>query len=74
MIVPQIQHWAVDVTNVHSLFYTLGIPVSAALLDLNNPFRVIARRKNPILQPEEPYEKNGDVNNMVFPTGACLLA
>ena len=29
----QIQHWAanVDVTNVHSLFHTLGIPVSAGL-------------------------------------------
>ena len=29
----QIQHWAanVDVTNMHSLFYTLGIPVSGSL-------------------------------------------
>jgi hypothetical protein len=29
----QIQHWAanVDVTNVHSLFHTLGIPVSGGL-------------------------------------------
>jgi predicted GH43/DUF377 family glycosyl hydrolase len=45
----------------------------AALLDLNDPFRVIARTKNPILQPEEPYEKIGDVNNVVFPTGACII-
>lgn len=45
----------------------------AALLDLNNPFIVIARTKNPILQPEEPYEKIGDVNNVVFPTGACII-
>jgi uncharacterized membrane protein (Fun14 family) len=31
----QIQHWAgnVDVTNVHSLFHTLGIPVSGGLGD-----------------------------------------
>ncbi len=29
----QVQHWAanVDVTNVHSLFHTLGIPVSGGL-------------------------------------------
>jgi hypothetical protein len=29
----QVQHWAanVDVTNVHSLFHTLGIPVSSGL-------------------------------------------
>jgi uncharacterized membrane protein (Fun14 family) len=29
----QIQHWSanVDVTNVHSLFHTLGIPVSGGL-------------------------------------------
>ena len=29
----QMQHWAanIDVTNVHSLFHTLGIPVSSGL-------------------------------------------
>ncbi|HXX98882.1 MAG TPA: FUN14 domain-containing protein [Candidatus Bathyarchaeia archaeon] len=29
----QIQHWAsnIDVTNVHSLFHTLGIPISGGL-------------------------------------------
>ena len=29
----QIQHWAanVDITNVHSIFHTLGIPVSGGL-------------------------------------------
>jgi len=45
----------------------------AALLDLNNPVRVIARTMKPILQPEEPYERTGDVNNVVFPTGACII-
>ncbi len=45
----------------------------AALLDLNNPARVIARTKQPILQPEEDYERIGDVNNVVFPTGACII-
>lgn len=29
----QIQHWAanIDVTNIHSIFHTLGIPVSGGL-------------------------------------------
>jgi beta-1,2-mannobiose phosphorylase / 1,2-beta-oligomannan phosphorylase len=45
----------------------------AALLDLNNPAKVIARTKQPILQPEEHYERIGDVNNVVFPTGACVI-
>jgi predicted GH43/DUF377 family glycosyl hydrolase len=25
------------------------------------------------LRPEETYEKIGDVGNVVFPTGACIL-
>jgi beta-1,2-mannobiose phosphorylase / 1,2-beta-oligomannan phosphorylase len=45
----------------------------AALLDLNDPLKVIARTKQPILQPEEPYERIGDINNVVFPTGACVI-
>jgi len=25
------------------------------------------------LEPEEPFEKNGYVKNVVFPTGACII-
>lgn len=45
----------------------------AFLLDLKDPSKIIGRTKEPILKPEENYEKNGDVNNVVFPTGACIL-
>lgn len=45
----------------------------AFLLDLKDPSNIIGRTKEPILKPEENYEKNGDVNNVVFPTGACIL-
>jgi predicted GH43/DUF377 family glycosyl hydrolase len=45
----------------------------AALLDLNDPSKVLGRTKRPILEPKEPYEKIGDVNNVVFPTGACIM-
>ena len=44
----------------------------AALLDLENPRRVIARTPEPILEPEEPYEKVGVVPNVVFPEGAVV--
>lgn len=45
---------------------------SVALLDLENPSRVIARIPYPLLEPEEEYELNGDVNNVVFPEGAYI--
>src|ERR671939_831084 len=45
----------------------------AALLDLTDPSKVLGRTMHPILEPKEPYEKNGDVNNVVFPTGTCVM-
>lgn len=45
----------------------------AAVLDLNDPSKVIAKTTSPILEPLEPYEKFGDVNNVVFPTGTAIL-
>ena len=43
--------------------------VGAALLDLKDPTVVRARTADPILEPEEPYEKEGITNNVVFPCG-----
>jgi predicted GH43/DUF377 family glycosyl hydrolase len=45
---------------------------SVALLDLENPSKVIARIPYPLLEPEEYYERYGDVNNVVFPEGAYI--
>jgi predicted GH43/DUF377 family glycosyl hydrolase len=45
----------------------------AALLDLENPCRVIARTPEPILEPEEEFERVGVVPNVVFPEGAVLI-
>jgi predicted GH43/DUF377 family glycosyl hydrolase len=45
----------------------------AALLDLENPCRVIARTPEPILEPEEDYERVGVVPNVVFPEGAVVM-
>ena len=44
----------------------------AALLDLEDPRRVIARTQEPILEPEEYFERNGTVPNVVFPEGAVV--
>lgn len=46
--------------------------VEAALLDINNPLKVIARTDAPILTPDEYYEKIGLVPNVVFPSGALI--
>ncbi len=45
----------------------------AALLDLEDPTKVLGRTKSPILEPEETYERYGDVDNVVFPSGACVI-
>lgn len=45
---------------------------AAALLDLADPMKVIGRLKKPLFSPVEPWEKQGDVNNVVFPTGALV--
>ncbi len=46
--------------------------VEAVLLDLNNPLKIIARTENPLLTPNEYYERIGVVPNIVFPSGALI--
>ncbi len=45
----------------------------AALLDPDEPWKVIARTREPILVPEEPYELEGDMPRVVFPEGAVVI-
>lgn len=45
----------------------------AAILDLNNPAKIVCRCNKPILTPTTEYEKSGDVDNVVFPTGLCNI-
>jgi beta-1,2-mannobiose phosphorylase / 1,2-beta-oligomannan phosphorylase len=45
----------------------------AALLDLNDPVKVIARLPYALFSPEHEWEVKGEVNNVVFPTGAVLF-
>ncbi|SHE74576.1 glycosidase [Desulforamulus putei] len=48
--------------------YRLGL----ALLDLENPFRVLRRSDEWVFGPSEYYEREGDVDDVVFPCGWIL--
>ena len=50
--------------------YSMGV----ALLDLEQPWKVIRRSKPYLLNPREIYECVGDVPNVVFPTAALCDA
>ena len=45
----------------------------AALLDLDDPSKVLARLPYPLFSPEYEWELYGDVNNVVFPTGTAVF-
>lgn len=47
-------------------WYSMG----AALLDLDEPWKVIASSRNYLLSPQANYECVGDVANVVFPCAA----
>ena len=46
---------------------------AAALLDIDDPTKVIARFEDPLFAPDLDFEKNGVVSNVVFPTGTSLF-
>jgi beta-1,4-mannooligosaccharide/beta-1,4-mannosyl-N-acetylglucosamine phosphorylase len=50
-------------TSCNGFVYAFGV----ALLDLEEPWKVIARARPHLLAPETPYECVGDVPNVVFP-------
>jgi predicted GH43/DUF377 family glycosyl hydrolase len=45
----------------------------AALLDLDDPSKILARLPYPLFSPEYEWELYGDVNNVVFPTGTAVF-
>jgi len=53
-------------TSCNGFVYHFG----AALLDLDEPWKVIARGKQYLMSPQLPYEQVGDVQNVVFPCAA----
>jgi len=63
-----IYHGVINTCN--GFVYRMG----CALLDLEEPWKVIRRTKNYILGPHEIYECVGDVPNVVFPCAALADA
>jgi beta-1,4-mannooligosaccharide/beta-1,4-mannosyl-N-acetylglucosamine phosphorylase len=55
-------------TSCNGFVYSAG----AALLDLEEPWRVIARGSDYLLAPQVTYEQVGDVPNVVFPNSALV--
>jgi predicted GH43/DUF377 family glycosyl hydrolase len=44
----------------------------AALMELDNPRKEIARLPYPLFRPELDYELTGDVDDVCFPTGTVI--
>jgi beta-1,4-mannooligosaccharide/beta-1,4-mannosyl-N-acetylglucosamine phosphorylase len=55
-------------TSCNGFVYSMG----AALLDLDEPWRVVARPPDYLLSPQAAYEQVGDVPNVVFPCAALV--
>jgi beta-1,4-mannooligosaccharide/beta-1,4-mannosyl-N-acetylglucosamine phosphorylase len=55
-------------TSCNGFVYSMGV----ALLDLDEPWRVVARGTRYLLAPHELYEQVGDVPNVVFPCAAMV--
>lgn len=60
------EHLEIEVNRRH---YRMGL----AVLDAAEPWRVLYRHPDPVLEPEEPYEVEGPVGNVVFGTGLVEL-
>jgi predicted GH43/DUF377 family glycosyl hydrolase len=46
--------------------------MGAALLDLENPYRLIGRARRYLLSPQEQYERTGDAPNVIFSCGGFV--
>jgi len=65
--------WLLIYHGVHDSAQGYVYSACAALLDLENPMKVIGRLPYPILSPEKKWETVGFVNNVVFPTGTAVF-
>jgi len=59
----------------HGVKQVVGNPIyrlGAALLDINEPHRLIGRARRWLLSPQEHYERTGDAPNVVFTSGGFV--
>jgi len=65
--------WLLIYHSVHDTIKGYVYSACAALLDLQNPQKEIARLPYPLFKPEYEWELKGEVNNVCFPTGTALI-
>ncbi len=65
--------WLLIYHGVHDTPKGYVYSACAALLDLENPNKEIARLPYALFKPEFDWELKGEVNNVVFPTGTALF-
>jgi predicted GH43/DUF377 family glycosyl hydrolase len=65
--------WLLIYHGVHETDKGRVYSACAALLDLNDPSKELARLPYVLFSPEYEWELYGEVNNVVFPTGTALF-
>ena len=65
--------WLIIYHGVHDTATGYRYVACAALLDLENPSKEIARLPDELFSPQFDYELTGEVNNVCFPTGTALF-
>ncbi len=65
--------WLLIYHGVHDTVKGYVYSACAALLDLENPGKEIARLPYALFKPELEWELKGEVNNVCFPTGTALF-
>jgi predicted GH43/DUF377 family glycosyl hydrolase len=64
--------WLMIYHGVHDTVKGYVYSACAALLDLDNPQKELARLPYPLFKPEADWELKGEVNNVCFPTGTVI--
>lgn len=64
--------WLIIYHGVHDTANGYVYTACAALLDIDNPLREIARLSYPLFYPEKEWELRGEVHNVCFPTGTVI--
>ncbi len=65
--------WLIIYHGVHDTPEGYVYSACAALLNINDPSKEIARLPYALFKPEETFELKGEVNNVVFPTGTAIF-
>ncbi|HAH05765.1 MAG TPA: glycosidase [Elusimicrobia bacterium] len=61
--------WLILYHGVRMTCYGQIYRIGLALLDLEEPWKVLRRSKDWVLTPVAPYELSGDIGNVIFPCG-----